>query len=478
MSFNSLQFAVFLPIVFAAYWICPPRYRWGVLLAASYIFYAFCSADYLLLLALVSMAAYAAALLIERSRSVRCRKACLICFTAAVLSILVFFKYFNFMSTSIAALFSLGSVKQDPFLIDLLLPVGISFYTFVSVSYVADVYKGKIAAEKHLGRFALFISFFPTVLSGPIERANNLLAQINRPSPFDYDLAVYGLRDLLIGFFKKMVVADSLGVFVDSVYGSVHSYSGFTLVIIALFYTVQIYCDFSGYSSIAVGIAKLFGIRLRKNFGYPYFATSIKAFWGEWHISLSTWFRDYVYIPLGGNRVGKLRHKLNLMITFLVSGLWHGASWNFVIWGGIHGFVQVVESGFSRKDKSGSRILGFVKWLFVMLIVTVAWVFFRAQTLGDAAYVFAHCFEGIGDIKSYVAGGVGALPVGMLDVALAVVPAVLLFALELLCKGKPFAEAVDSVNKPMRWVIYVLLVLMIVFLTPVINASTFLYFQF
>jgi D-alanyl-lipoteichoic acid acyltransferase DltB (MBOAT superfamily) len=348
----------------------------------------------------------------------------------------------------------------------------------VSVSYVADVYKGKIAAEKHLGRFALFISFFPTVLSGPIERANNLLAQINRPSPFDYDLAVYGLRDLLIGFFKKMVVADSLGVFVDSVYGSVHSYSGFTLVIIALFYTVQIYCDFSGYSSIAVGIAKLFGIRLRKNFGYPYFATSIKAFWGEWHISLSTWFRDYVYIPLGGNRVGKLRHKLNLMITFLVSGLWHGASWNFVIWGGIHGFVQVVESGFSRKDKSGSRILGFVKWLFVMLIVTVAWVFFRAQTLGDAAYVFAHCFEGIGDIKSYVAGGVGALPVGMLDVALAVVPAVLLFALELLCKGKPFAEAVDSVNKPMRWVIYVLLVLMIVFLTPVINASTFLYFQF
>ena len=363
-------------------------------------------------------------------------------------------------------------------LLNLPLPIGISFYTFVSVSYVADVYKGKIAAEKHLGRFALFISFFPTVLSGPIERANNLLAQINRPSPFDYDLAVYGLRDLLIGFFKKMVVADSLGVFVDSVYGSVHSYSGFTLVIIALFYTVQIYCDFSGYSSIAVGIAKLFGIRLRKNFGYPYFATSIKAFWGEWHISLSTWFRDYVYIPLGGNRVGKLRHKLNLMITFLVSGLWHGASWNFVIWGGIHGFVQVVESGFSRKDKSGSRILGFVKWLFVMLIVTVAWVFFRAQTLGDAAYVFAHCFDGIGDIKSYVAGGVGALPVGMLDVALAVVPAVLLFALELLCKGKPFAEAVDSVNKPMRWLIYVLLVLMIVFLTPVINASTFLYFQF
>lgn len=478
MSFNSLQFAVFLPVVFAAYWITVPRYRWGVLLAASYIFYAFCSLDYMLLLALVSLAAYAAALLIQRSQSSRCRKAYLICFTAAVLSILVFFKYFNFLSTSLAALFSLVSGKQDPFLIELLLPVGISFYTFVSVSYVVDVYRGKISAEKHLGRFALFISFFPTVLSGPIERADNLLAQINRPSEFDYALAVCGLRDLLIGFFKKMVVADSLGVFVDNVYGSIHSYTGFTLIIIALFYTVQIYCDFSGYSSIAVGIAKLFGIRLRKNFGYPYFATSIKEFWGKWHISLSTWFRDYVYIPLGGNRVGKLRHKLNLMITFLVSGLWHGASWNFVIWGGIHGFVQVLESGFSRKGKSGGRIWGFVKWLFVMLIVTVAWVFFRAQTLGDAVYVFTHCLEGILDIKSYVVNGVGALPVGKIDVLLTVVPAVFLFQLELMCKGKAFAEAVDSVNKPMRWVIYVLLVLMIVFLTPVINQSTFLYFQF
>ena len=474
MVFNSIQFAIFLPMVFAVYWVMPSRYRWSVLLAASYVFYAFCGVKYLALLLTVTFIAYAAGRLTERTANAKRRKLYLAGAALLMLGFLFFYKYFNFFSRSVASVMGLFGCIRDPFLIHVLLPVGISFYIFTAISYVADVYRGKIPAEHHLGKFALYISFFPCLLSGPIERADNLLPQIHDPKPFDYDLAVYGMREILLGCFKKMVVADRLGAYVNLVFSNVSNYRGFILVLAVLFYTVQIYCDFSGYSDIAIGVSKLFGISLRPNFRIPYCATSIKEFWGRWHISLSTWFRDYVYIPLGGNRTGAFRHKRNLMITFLVSGLWHGASWNFIIWGGIHGAVQILESLFGRKNKAPA----FFRWLGTMLIVSAAWVFFRANTLADALYVFIHCLEGITSPVTYLLNGILGFGFGLFSPMLTVFSAAVCLIIDYLCRKKDFPTLLGGLSKGLRWAVYLFLCLLLIFLTPVFSDSTFLYFQF
>ena len=474
MVFNSIQFAIFLPIVFALHWVMPPRHRWAVLLAASYVFYAFCGVKYLALLLAVTGIAYTAGRFLERSAGEKTRRLCLSCAVLSMLAFLFFYKYFNFFSQSIASLLGLFGSIRDPFLIRVALPVGISFYIFTAISYVADVYRGKIPAEHHFGKFALYIGFFPSLLSGPIERADNLLPQLRQPKPFDYDLAVFGLREILIGCFKKMVVADRLAAYVNIVFADVTAHRGFMLIVAVLFYTVQIYCDFSGYSDIAIGVAKLFGISLRPNFRSPYNALSIKEFWGRWHISLSSWFRDYVYIPLGGNRVSPLRHKLNLMITFLVSGLWHGASWNFIIWGGIHGAVQILEALFGRKKKAPA----FLRWLGMMVIVSAAWVFFRANTLSDALYVFAHCLDGIQRGAAYLVDGILGFNKGMLDLLFTSLSLAVWLAAECFGRKDSFAGSLGKVAKPLRWCVYLALILLVIFLTPVVSDSGFLYFQF
>ena len=474
MVFNSIQFAIFLPIVFCLYWVTAPRHRWAILLASSYVFYGFCGAKYLTLLLAVTGIAYAAGRLLEQSADAKFRKLCLTVSVVLMLAFLFFYKYFNFFSQSAASLLSLLGSVRDPFLIRVVLPVGISFYIFTAVSYVADVYRNKIPAEHHLGKFALYIGFFPSLLSGPIERADNLLPQIRNPRDFDYDLAVYGLREILVGCLKKMVVADRLAAYANTVFSNVGEHSGFILILAVVCYTVQIYCDFSGYSDMAIGVAKLFGISLRPNFRSPYNALSIKEFWGRWHISLSSWFRDYVYIPLGGNRVGAFRHKMNLMITFLVSGLWHGSSWNFIIWGGIHGAVQILESLFPKKKKAPAVF----RWLGMMVIVSAAWVFFRANTLSDALYVFAHCLEGIGSLPTYVMEGITGFGLGMFDLLLTSCAAFVWLAVEFISRKEDFPTAVNAMAKPVRWVIYLVLILTVIFLTPVFSDSGFLYFQF
>lgn len=476
MVFNSLPFLFFFTAVFALYWSVPKTYQWSVLLVSSYLFYGICGAKYLLLILFITAISYFSARYLEKNLSnPAASKRCLALTCLCILSFLLFFKYFNFLSESICQLLRVFSVQLDPFLIKVMLPVGLSFYTFTVIAYVVDVYRGKIPAEHHFGKYAAFISFFPTLLSGPIERADNLLAQIRQEHSFDYDQAVLGSREILLGLFKKMVIADTLAIYVNMVFDNVRSYSGFTLILAVLFYTIQIYCDFSGYSDIAIGVSRLLGINLRPNFRQPYFASSIKEFWGRWHISLSSWLRDYVYIPLGGNRVTPLRHKLNLMATFLISGLWHGASWNFILWGGIHGGAQVVES---LLPKAKNKAAVFFRWILTMLVVCIGWVFFRANTFADAFYVLSHLFSGIGAPSWYFVQGYRILGLSNVDLMVIFGHCFALFALDFCCFRWNAMERISKAPVFLRWGIYLLLILLIIFFTPLVSNSQFLYFQF
>ena len=330
MLFNSMAYAIFLPLVFIIYWCIPSKYRWILLLGASYYFYMSWNPKYVVIIAFTTAVSYLCALALEKVSSQPLRKIIVFIALMLCLGVLFIFKYYNFTLKTISHFISF-----EPKYLDFLLPVGISFYTFQTLSYVIDVYRKEIKAEKHFGIYATFVSFFPQLVAGPIERSGNLLPQIKEKHVFDIEKARYGIWLIVWGVFKKVIVADNLAVFVDQVYGDVYSYSGFSLVLATLFFTFQIYCDFSGYSDIARGSANLFGIELMENFKSPYFSESVKDFWSRWHISLSSWFRDYLYIPMGGNRVGTIRNCFNVLVTFLVSGLWHGASWNFVIWGGV-----------------------------------------------------------------------------------------------------------------------------------------------
>lgn len=331
MLFNSFAFAVFLPIVFALYWSVDSRFRWIILLFSSSYFYMSWNAKYIILILLTTVVSYIAAILIEHFNKKKLILAVALLFS---LGILFVFKYFDFFSVNLLKFCNRISISIHPITLKLMLPVGISFYTFQTLSYVLDVYRGKINAEYHFGKYAAFITFFPQLVAGPIERTENLLSQICRRQEFNYNQAVYGMKLMVWGFFKKVVIADNFAVYVDLIYNNVYSYRGFSLIISTILFAFQIYCDFSGYSDIAIGVAKLFGINLMTNFKSPYFSATIKEFWSRWHISLSTWFRDYIYIPLGGNRKGRVRQYFNLMITFLISGAWHGANWTFLTWGG------------------------------------------------------------------------------------------------------------------------------------------------
>ena len=394
MLFNSIEFAIFLPVVFALYWLLPDKYRNLLLLTASCIFYMSWNAAYILLMGSCILISYTAGILIDK----RPQRKKLIFGIAAVLSFLLlgYFKYYNFLIDTLHNIsLMLGGGPVD-LMKDILLPVGISFYTFQSVGYVADVSRGKVKAEKNLLDYAAFVSFFPQLVAGPIERTQNLLPQIKAAKVFTYEKAAYGAKLMLWGFYKKLVIADVLGAYVDRIYGNITASKGLDLIIAIIFHTIQIYCDFSGYSDIARGSAKLLGIDLMVNFRSPFFASSVSDFWRRWHISLTTWFKDYVYIPLGGNRKGMFRKDLNLMITFFLSGLWHGSAWHFVMWGCVNGFAQVIESWFKKpiekiREKKAGRIFC---TLYADAVFAAALVFFRAQNVKEGLYAFKHSFDG------------------------------------------------------------------------------------
>jgi len=493
MLFNSFIYAIFLAIVFTLHWLLPHRFRWIILLIASYYFYMSWNPELVVLIALTTMVSYSSGLLIDRYRNAEGKNAKLpklflvlalvICF-----GVLFFFKYFDFFSESITALLRSFSLPVQDWTLKLVLPVGISFYTFQTLSYVIDVYRGVIPVEKHLGYYTLYVSFFPQLVAGPIERSDNLIPQLRKERTFDYAEGVDGLKWIALGLFKKIVIADTLSVYVNTVYGNLSGYHGLSFIVATVFFAFQIYCDFSGYSDIAIGSGKLLGIKLMKNFDSPYFSQSIREFWSRWHISLSTWFRDYVYIPLGGNRRKLPRVLLNLMITFLLSGLWHGANWTFVVWGALHGCYIVVETlinraakknpRISQKPKSSVTIQSLAKMLFTFALVCFAWVFFRANTLSDAFYGLSHMFDGIGSPISYVAHAARIMGLDRYDILVRLLPVAMLAVFDIFNKREDVFLSVSRWKPVFRWTVYLTMIWFILFFPGTGGGGEFIYFQF
>lgn len=391
MNFISLHYIVFLPIVVTAFYLIPHHYRWILLLAASYYFYMCWKAEYALLIVFSTLVDYFTAIFMDKTEAKKDKQHILILSLVVNLGLLFFFKYFNFISSSLEALNSYLGFKEALPHFNILLPVGISFYTFQSLAYTIDVYRGKKKAEKHLGYFALYVIFFPQLVAGPIERASRLLRQFFIRIKFQSSNIYTGLRYILWGALKKIVIADHLSLYVNNIYNNVHSHHGCDFLIATVLFAFQIYCDFSGYSDIAVGSARLLGYDLMQNFNYPYFSTSIRQFWQRWHISLTTWFRDYLYIPLGGNRVSAIREDINIFIVFMLSGLWHGASWTFILWGFLHALYFLGYKLISRVRYATPQLVSTIfepmKVLLCFTLVNFAWIFFRANSVHDLAYI-------------------------------------------------------------------------------------------
>ncbi len=392
MLFNSIEFLLFLPPVIFLYYLFPARYRWILLLAASYFFYMSWRAEYGLLLLFSTLVDYFTALRMERLPDRKARLPYLFISLVMNLGLLFFFKYLDFATGSTNVVFEkLGLDTRLP-LFNLLLPVGISFYTFQTLSYAIDVYRGQQKAERHLGYFALYVSYFPQLVAGPIERFSSLNPQLHEAHRFSYTNISRGLRLILFGLFIKMVVADNLSLYVNQVYKTPDAYGTADIFTAWFFYSFQIYADFYGYSTVAVGSALLMGVKLMDNFRTPYLSRNIAEFWQRWHISLSTWFRDYLYYPMGGNKVDKLRWMLNIMTVFVVSGVWHGANWTFVIWGLLYGVLYIAEKQLNGLLKIDTNYRSFsVTHVFLVLkttaLVTLIWVFFRSQSLGEALHM-------------------------------------------------------------------------------------------
>lgn len=400
MLFNSTEFFIFFPVVVTLYFLTPFNRRWIILLLASYYFYMSWKPAYTLILVASTIIDYTCGRMMGRypDEDKPRRKPWLYLSLFANLGVLLLFKYYNFFNDSARDLATALDVPYAMPAFELLLPMGISFYTFQTMSYSIDVYNGRIKPERHIGVFALFVSFFPQLVAGPIERAGNLLGQLHQGHTFKYERVVAGLRRMAWGFFKKIVIADNLAMMVNSVYNNPTEYDGISHILATVFFAFQIYCDFSGYSDIAIGAAQVMGFNLMENFRSPYFSKSISEFWNRWHISLSTWFRDYLYIPLGGNRVVKWRWYYNLFITFLISGLWHGANWTFIVWGALHGFYLVFAILTAKQRNALAKRVGLLqhpqlyKWvqvLTVFFLVCFSWIFFRANNITDAFYIIA-----------------------------------------------------------------------------------------
>ncbi|WP_293664827.1 MBOAT family O-acyltransferase [uncultured Parabacteroides sp.] len=485
MLFNSIEFLVFLPLVFLGYWFVFKPLKWQNLfiIAVSYLFYGWWDWRFLLLIALTSFCSYLSGLYLERYEGDRKRQKWISASNITLnLLILCLFKYFNFFSENLATLFQAFGLQLDFVTLNILLPVGISFYTFQALSYTIDVYQHKIKATHDPVAFFAFISFFPQLVAGPIERATNLLPQFSQPRRFDYDKAVDGMRQMLWGFFKKMVVADNCALFANGIFENYQTMSGSALFMGALFFTIQIYGDFSGYSDIAIGCARLFGINLMQNFNYPYFSRDIAEFWRRWHISLTTWFRDYIYIPLGGSRVGKWKGFRNTMIIFLVSGFWHGANWTFIAWGAYHAFLflPLFLSGKNRKYRNTvaeGKLLPSFKEVLQMgttfLLVVIGWVFFRAETITQTfGYLRGMCDRSLLTVPKMP--GIG---ITQIQAAITLLFMSILIIIEWIHRNKQFGLQIVLYNNiVLRWSIYLVLCFLIHLYSE--NHSQFIYFQF
>lgn len=463
MLFNSIEFWVVFVFALLLYYVIPKKLQWAYLLLASYLFYLKSDAEYFLLLVASTVLTYVTGRLLEKWEQATRKKVLVAVCVILNIGLLVFFKY---APTTLLA------------------PVGISFYTFRVVGYLMDVYRGKIKAEKNLGKYALFVSFFPQIVSGPIERSYNFLPQMEKGHSFDYDTVKAGFLIFLWGLLKKIVLADRLAILVDEVFNNVWSYNTPAYIVAMLFFTMQIYFDFSGYSDMAIGISRMLGITTIKNFDRPYYAKSIGEFWRRWHMSLSTWFRDYLYIPLGGNRVSKARWALNTMIVFVTSGLWHGENWTFLVWGALHGVYQVIGK-FTKeyKDKvynaihlkRESRLYSILATVTTFGLVTYAWMFFRANSLIDALHVTKSLL--IWDFSGF---DIWKLGLGKEDFIFAVVCILIWFVIEAFQGKVCLRQWLQKQCIPVRWGIYLVIMFTCIMfgLYGDLSASSFIYFQF
>jgi len=472
MRFDSFEFLVFFAVVVPAFFLVPPRARNGWLLAASLFFYMFWSPVFILLIFWSTTIDYFVARRLEHVEDPRKRRGLLSLSYVTNFGALFVFKYFNFFLDTSHVLAQKLGVGFDPPFLHIILPVGISFYTFEAISYTTDVYRRKYDAEKSYPRLLLFIMFFPKLIAGPIERAWHLIPQFDRPRRFDPLRTRDGLAQILWGFYKKLVIADRLAIYVNAVYNNASHHVGSTLLLATFAFALQIYCDFSAYSDIAIGTSKILGIDLLRNFRRPYFATSIADFWSRWHISLSTWFRDYVYIPLGGNRLGFRRTQLNIFFVFLVSGIWHGASWTFALWGIYHGTFLLLQNLWNRFVPTIVPPSPAKRWLQVAItfpVVVLSWVLFRANSVSDAWHIYSQIFGNF-DAAHFFSGGVRDLGFGAFGVAS-------LFAVEFAMERGGYGRLWLPELRPVRWAAYVAIPLLIVMI-GVFDGGQFIYFQF
>lgn len=478
MLFNSMTFLLFFVLIVLLYYLLPQKHRWILLLTGSYYFYMSWKAEYIILIIASTVIDYTCGLQIGKAERQSRKRLFLIISLLSNLGILFAFKYFNFFNESARAVFNSLSIAYHVPELNVLLPVGISFYTFQTLSYTIDIYRGKMQPERHFGIFALFVSFFPQLVAGPIERAKNLLPQFFKKIDFNPARVQDGLRQMLWGFFKKVVVADMLAFYVNIIYNDVHAHSGLQMLIATYFFAFQIYCDFSGYSDIAIGAARILGFDLMKNFNMPYFSRSIPEFWRRWHISLSSWFKDYLYIPLGGNRCTVPRWYFNIFVVFLVSGLWHGADWKFVIWGGLHGLYQLVSlvtKDFRKKVVQVLHIPRKLHTLWQMLVtfhlVFFSWIFFRANSMADALFIVRNMFTNFGTFTNLTAGW------GKYNFFVAIAAVFILLASEIVRFNVDYKKLTQRPPAILRWGIYYLLILLLILFGVDFNTQ-FIYFQF
>jgi len=489
MLFNSFEFFLFFPVVTIIYFLLAHKYRWMWLLAASCYFYMAFVPVYILILGGTIVIDYFAGIWIQNASGQR-RKLFLVLSLVSNIGVLAFFKYFNFLNENLTfMLHGVGFQNPVPYL-GILLPIGLSFHTFQAMSYTIEVYRGNQPVEKHFGIYALYVMFYPQLVAGPIERPQNMLHQFHEKHDFNYDQLKSGIGLIFWGLFKKMVIADRLGMFVDQVYENAHQYTGIPLIIATVFFAFQIYCDFSGYSDIALGAARAMGFKLMLNFNYPFVSVTVGEYWRRWHISLSTWFNDYLFTPI---TVAKRDWGINavyygLFITFFISGLWHGAAWTFVIWGCLHGIALIYEIRFKKFRKKLSKAINPKIYLpgsriLVFFFLCFAWIFFRANSVSDAFYIISHMFQNIGQQIGLIftdvsfQKGMVYLSQGKADFIFSIFLVVLLEIIQIVLRKYNIMFWVYKQPKLLRYSIYYSLVLSIVFF-GVFSKAKFIYFQF
>ncbi len=478
MVFSSFEFILFFPIVTLLYFLLPHKFRWFLLLAASCVFYAFFKWEYIFILLFTIVIDYYAGIWIDQSQG-RKRKWALAISLIANIGVLALFKYYYFIIDNVNVISFHTGYKHyyDP-LWKFILPVGLSFHTFQAMSYTIEVYRGNHPVERNFGIYALYVMFYPQLVAGPIERPQNVIHQFDEKHNFDYNKAKSGLRLMLWGMFKKVLIADNLTVFVNQVYNHPEQYQGLPLVVATVLFSVIIYCDFSGYSDIAIGAARVMGFKLMLNFDRPYLSKSISEFWKRWHISLSTWFRDYVYIPLGGNRVSTSRRYFNLFFVFMLSGLWHGASWNFIIWGALHGVYLIVgqiTKNFQNKIIEIFKLPILIKIIhasITLLLVMFAWIFFRANTFKDAKYIIKNLFTKSSHSLSEV---IELIEVKTLVIVLSGI--LVMEIVEWMQRTHKMGTWIELLPRWKRWSIYYFLVFSIITF-GYFGSVQFIYFQF